>query len=202
MNNDYTEALELLDEAAETIEMALDLLRQVQHEVPALRHRMDAYLISTLEQALSDDNEWLGGSNSANIASLRVEVEDLAGGGDADEDLASNNDGDEDEDDCIPRIVRALTLNGCPVYLDEIELVDDGASFRWVRKQTTGDIRVDEFSALFKVWTWVNEAAPDVAPGQTWEDLVDVETDLCSVHFTTNKEELDALLALFDDTSR
>ena len=80
MNDNYSEALELLDEAAEAVEMAVELLRQVQAEVPALRARMDAYLISTLEQALSDDNEWLGGSISANIASLRVEVEELANG--------------------------------------------------------------------------------------------------------------------------
>ena len=78
MNDNYTDTLELLDEAADSIREAIEVLRQVQAEVPALRHRMDAYLISTLEQALSDDNEWLGGSNSANIASLRVEVNELA----------------------------------------------------------------------------------------------------------------------------
>lgn len=74
MDNAVELSLELLDEAREHLITTIDLLKNIRGLVPNLAPQMDAYLISTLEQALSSDNEWLGGSNSCNLAALEAEL--------------------------------------------------------------------------------------------------------------------------------
>lgn len=79
MTTDFEAAHDLIAETREHLEEAIDALRMLSHEVPEMQTRIEVYLIATLEQAVSDDNEWLGGSNSANLAALENELTVSAG---------------------------------------------------------------------------------------------------------------------------
>jgi hypothetical protein len=68
-----SERIELLEEAQMDINNAVEKIRQAMGDTPSWR-RIESYLISTLEQCVSEENQWIGGANPSNIQSI---IEDI-----------------------------------------------------------------------------------------------------------------------------
>ena len=64
-----------LEEAKELLCRAIELIRDAV-DGSAVYQTADAYLIPTLEQAMSDDNQWVGGHNPGNIQNLIDRLQD------------------------------------------------------------------------------------------------------------------------------
>lgn len=74
-SDEYLDAIELIEAAEDALSEAIMAIRALAREVPPLLSgSIEAYLLPVLLQAMSSDNEYLGGGNPANLYSLREEL--------------------------------------------------------------------------------------------------------------------------------
>lgn len=80
---DNNERIQLLEEAQALIYEAIDAIKSAMRDHPSWS-AVEGYLVSSLEQAASDENQWIGGKNPKNIQAI---IEGL------------DDDGEDDYDD-------------------------------------------------------------------------------------------------------